>query len=159
MKNNATQVSDKTKSRKGIGGRRTVWTQETEDKLKLAWMTGYTDTEAAHFAEMSPSTLYERLSKDIEFSDKRDRWKANPILKAKAAIVSNLNDPSIAKWYLERKARDEFGARTELTGANGKDLMPKTNLLNVNGNMTLEQLEALGRGLGAVDDQEYDLDP
>ena len=47
---------------------------------------------------------------------------------------------------------------SEVTGKNGKDLMPRANLLNINGNMTLEQLEALGRGLGAVDDNDYDLD-
>jgi hypothetical protein len=31
-------------------------------------------------------------------------------------------------------------------------------MLNIHGIMTLEQLEALGRGLGAVDDNKYDLD-
>ena len=149
----------KTEPKKENRGRPTVWTDEVFNRLKTAWSMGCTDHEAAHFAEISPSILYDRLSKDKEFSDKRDRWKSHPVLKAKATIVQNLNEPQTAKWYLERKARDEFGQRTEITGANGKDLMPKSNYFGNLANLSPEQIEALGRGLGAIDDNEYDLDP
>ena len=145
------------KTKKPVVGRLSVMTDEVIERLKTAWCMGCTDTEAAHFAEISPSALYDHISKNQELSDKRDGWKSRPILRAKATIAQNLNDPPTAKWYLERRARDEFGVRTEVTGANGKDLMPRTSVLNIQPNMTPEQIEALARGLGAIDDNEFDL--
>jgi phage terminase small subunit len=45
--------------------------------------------------------------------------------------------------------------RNELTGKDGKDLIPKQKVLNLPKDATPEQWEALARGLGAIGDEEY----
>lgn len=45
--------------------------------------------------------------------------------------------------------------RVELTGKDGKDLVPKQKILNLPKDATPEQWEALARGLGAIGDGEY----
>jgi hypothetical protein len=46
----------------------------------------------------------------------RDRLKEQPILRARKTVVDNLSDPHVAFRYLERKRKDEFAERQELTG-------------------------------------------
>jgi len=46
--------------------------------------------------------------------------KGNPILTEKPDDLKNRIETS--KWYLERKAKDEFSTRVESTGKNGKPL-------------------------------------
>lgn len=105
-------------------GRPTAWTDEVNDKIKNAFLFGFNNIEACAFAEISEETLYKRLGEDEDFSKKVKLWKQNPFLKAKATVYGKLNEPDTAKWYLERRRKDEFGTRTEVTGAEGKDLIP-----------------------------------
>jgi hypothetical protein len=37
-----------------------------------------------------------------------------PILKARQTIVKSLDDPEQAKWYLERKRKNEFSTKSEV---------------------------------------------
>ena len=48
------------------------------------------------------------------FRNEKEQWKKNPIAKAKNTIFKNLDDPQIARWYLERKCKDEFSTKQEV---------------------------------------------
>lgn len=100
-------------------GRPTVMTLSVLAKLKFAWRLGCTDVEAADFAEISPRTIYNFGKKQPDFFQWKEGLKLTPILKAKQTVYRNLNSPTVAQWYLERKAKGEFSTRAETTGTNG----------------------------------------
>lgn len=87
-------------------------------KLESAFKMGATDREACSYVNINPDTLYEYQKKHPEFTEQKEAWKQNPILKAKNTIYKNLNDARIAQWYLERKCKDEFQPqnKVELNG-------------------------------------------
>ncbi len=102
--------------------RPTKITPEILERLRHAFAIGCTDEEASAYADIATSTLYEYLKKNQEFSEERNDLKKKPVLKAKETIVRGLNKPNIAQWYLERKLKDEFSQRSEVTGAEGEPL-------------------------------------
>lgn len=110
-------------SRKGIGGRPTKYTEDILKKLRTAYLMGCNDENAAANAEINVRTVYDWKNKIPGFSQLIEAWKRNPFLKAEATIYKNLDKEETAKWFLERRAKDQYGTRTELTGAGGKDLM------------------------------------
>lgn len=101
------------------------WWEDLEKKTKLeqAFAIGCTDKEACSYAEITPDQLY-YYTREVnpEFQVKKEELKEKPILKAKQTIVKNLDNPEHAKWYLERKKKDEFSQRQEMTGADGEKL-------------------------------------
>ena len=107
------------------GGQPTVMTEVTIKKLRDAFMFGATDAQACAFAGISRQTLYNYQTQHPGFVDQKEEWKENPILRAKVTVYNKLNDIDTARWYLERKAKDEFAARGEITGAGGEDLIPR----------------------------------
>lgn len=94
-------------------GRPTVMTPEVIDKLRQAYLIGATDEEAAHYAGISARTIYEHIEKNPEFSQQREGWKGEPILKAKQTVVKGLGETKNAQWYLEKKAKD-FRPKAEI---------------------------------------------
>ena len=54
-------------------------------------------------------------------------------------------DKSMAKWYLERKARNEFGVRTEMIGNVNTD----SNSTPVSQAIDIEKIKQLKKMLGA----------
>ena len=118
-------------------GRPTVMTDETVNKLEQAFSMGCSDLEACLFADISKQTLYDYQAKHPEFADRKAMLKEKMIFKARSVIADALNrkDENTAKWYLERKAKNEFGTRTEITGADGESLsVPIINILPVSSN-------------------------
>lgn len=116
------------------GGRPTVMTEDVVNKLEQAFSLGCSDLEACLFADISKQTLYDYQAKNPEFADRKAMLKDKLILKARTVIADALNkkDENTAKWYLERKAKSEFGTRTEITGADGSSLNPPViNILPV----------------------------
>lgn len=103
-------------------GRPTVMTDETVSKLRQAFLMGANVSMACANAEISRETYYSYLKENPEFSDKVDIWRKNPLLKATHTIYKNLDDPDTAKWYLERRLKEEFSTRQEMTGAEGGPL-------------------------------------
>lgn len=91
---------------KNKGGRPTSVTKEVVAKLESAFKIGANDTEACLFAGIDRSTLFRYQEKNPEFCNKKEEWKRNPILKAKNTIYKNLDDPSVARWLLERRDDD-----------------------------------------------------
>lgn len=115
-------------------GRHTKLTPETLDKLRTAFLMGCSDVEACLYADISKTALYNYQQKNPEFVDQKEQWKEQLTLKARTVIANSLNnkDENTAKWYLERKKKDEFGTRTEVTGKDGETLQaPVINILPV----------------------------
>lgn len=106
-------------------GRPTVMTAKILERLRQAFAIGCTDEEACAFADIAPRTFYDYQKANPEFLQEKEALKQKPILKAKKTIEQSLDDPKNAQWYLERKKKDEFSTRNELTGKNGEDLLPK----------------------------------
>mgnify|MGYP001780696484 CR=1 FL=1 len=102
-------------------GRPTKLTPETIDKLRTAFLMGCSDIEACLYADISKTALYNYQQKNPEFVDQKERWKEKLTLKARTVIADALNkkDENTAKWYLERKKRDEFSTRQETSGIIG----------------------------------------
>lgn len=94
------------------------------EKIEQAFAIGCTDQEACNYAEITPDQLY-YYTREIspEFQARKEALKEKPILKAKQTIVKSLDQPEHAKWYLERKAKHEFSARSELTGEGGERIL------------------------------------
>lgn len=108
--------------------RPTVVTPETLEKLRTGFLKGYDDEEACLYADIAPSTLYEYQKKNPEFSEQKAQWKKNPILKAKEVVYDAIErkDKETAKWYLERKKKEEFSTRSETDiTSNGESLVIK----------------------------------
>lgn len=104
-------------------GRPTVMTPESLDKLRQAFLIGASDSEACAYAKIGQSTLYEYQKEHPDFTEQKDQWKQEPILKAKFELVKGLDgNPELSLKYLERKKKDEFSLRSEFTGKDGSDL-------------------------------------
>lgn len=96
-------------------GRPTVMTPEVVNKLEQAFSMGCSDLEACLFADISKQTLYDYQAKYPEFADRKAMLKETLVLKARSVIATSLNnkDENTAKWYLERKRKDEFSTKVE----------------------------------------------
>ena len=112
------------KKQVNLGGRPTVMTSDVIAKLEQAFAIDATVVEACSYAEISRDAFYDYLKKEPTFSDRIEDLRNRPILKARQTIVKNLEQPEGAKWYLERKRKNEFAQRQEFTGKDGADLIP-----------------------------------
>lgn len=94
-------------------GRPTVLTPEVVQKLEHAFSIGATDIEACFYAGISRGTLYNYQKENPDFLDRKEMLKEKQVLKARTVIVQALQegDKNIAKWYLERKRKDEFATQ------------------------------------------------
>lgn len=90
-------------------------TDETLQKLKMAFANSFTDEEACIYADISTTSFYNYCKKHPEFVEKKQLLKKSPNLKAKQNIIKSMNEGNIkdSQWRLERKAKDEFSLRTE----------------------------------------------
>lgn len=58
--------------------------------------------------------------------------KQNCRMKAKETIHKHLSDPNVAKWYAERKMKDEgYSGRVELTDGEGNPISVKSILVEI----------------------------
>ena len=94
-----------------VGGRPTVITQDTVRKLEQAFKDGLSVSEACFISGIGKRTFYDHKASDEDFAHKMELGKAYVTLRAKKVVVQAINDGNLtaAKWYLERKARNEFG--------------------------------------------------
>jgi len=106
-------------------GRPTVMTPEVIEKLESAFLLGCTDNEACFIADISPAALYQYQEANPIFTERKLLLKENQIYLARESVAKGIKrDPKLALSFLERKLKSEFSLRTELTGADGKDLTP-----------------------------------
>lgn len=102
------------------GGRPTVITPEIIAKLEQAFSLGCSDLEACIYADIGKTALYDYQEKNPEFTERKEMLKQKLVLKARVVVAEALKnkDENTAKWYLERKARDEFAAKQEVAVGN-----------------------------------------
>ena len=94
------------------GGRPPVMSEKVIQKLEQAFSIDCTIREACFYAGIAESTYYENKKKNPKMMEEMERLKNKPILKARQTIVNGLSETDNAKWYLERKRKNEF-ARME----------------------------------------------
>jgi hypothetical protein len=104
-------------------GRPSVINDKVLQKLEDAFIMGCTDNEASLYAGISISTLYAYCDRYPSFKIKKEALKDSPTLKARKTVVESLDKPLNAQWYLERKKKDEFSIRREVTGEGGGAIM------------------------------------
>lgn len=83
---------------------------------------GGTVDEACAHAGISRSAFYEYVKKNPQFLDEKERARLFPQIEARHLVVQSIvtgKSVESAKWYLERKAKEEFSTRQEKTGADG----------------------------------------
>jgi hypothetical protein len=102
-------------------GRPTTMTPETINKLKEGFAQGFSVRNACIWADISQDTYFNYCKKNPRFSEQCKTLQQKPLIKSILVINKALNegDVSTAKWYAERKAKDEFSLRQELTGEDG----------------------------------------
>jgi hypothetical protein len=116
-------------------------TPEVIAKLEEAYAWGCSDREACLWAEIAEPTLYKYQVSHPEFVDRKNALKETPILLARKSVLKGIkNNPDLALKLLERKKKDEYSLRQEMTGKDGKDLPTPI--------MTLEEFKKGGEGNG-----------
>lgn len=110
-------------------GRPTVMTPETINKLEEAFSNGASDKEAIFLANISSATFYAYCQENPDFSERKEALKDMIKYKARMNIARAVEtgDRPMSQWYLERKVKEEFSPRGELTGALGVDLIPNNS--------------------------------
>jgi len=94
-------------------GRPTVFTSEVISKIEeIAALDGRVK-EIAHFAGVGQSNLYAYIADNPAFKERLESLKQAPVLKARRTVINSLENVSSAQWYLERKARNEYGSKPE----------------------------------------------
>lgn len=125
-------------------GRPRAITPEIIEKLKDAFKLGCTNEEACYYAEIGKSTFYDFIKEYPEISEEFNECKHYEKIKARMVIHNALehNDKDTAKWYLERKAKDEFSTKVEMKHS-GEINNPYANL------STEELRELIKQGAGS----------
>jgi hypothetical protein len=113
-------------TKKHAGGRPGTITDEVTSNLEKSLQNGFTVLKACDLAKISDKAYYRKHLHNTKFRARMDmaqRWAEE---KARQNVVKAINDgdQQTSRWYLERKARDEFATRTEATGKDGVPLLP-----------------------------------
>ena len=104
-------------------GRPSNFTPETITLLEQAFMMGCTDPEACLYANIGTTSLYSYQEKHPKFTERKKLLKNKPFLIARSELLKGLRgNPELSLKYLERKKKDEFSLRQEMTGADGGKL-------------------------------------
>lgn len=111
------------------------------DLLCQVWAVGGSDSEAAYFADIDKGTLSRYLEYRPSVAQRKARLLERPILLARRAIIESFDghkativegrkkrsvltvkNPEMALRYLERKLKNEFSLRSEVSGPGGTPL-------------------------------------
>jgi hypothetical protein len=111
-------------------GRPTVMTPEVIGKLEEAFCKGLNDGEACLFAGIKASPFYDYCQANPDFYEKKEALKKNLNIRSKINLHDKImeGDKDVSKWWLERKAKDEFSTRTESTGKDGESIKVESSV-------------------------------
>jgi len=106
-----------------MAGRPTKMTDELIRELEKRFRDGATNLEAIE-GLISEDTYYAHIRNDPVFSERIELAKEYTTEIARGVVSKAIKrgDRDSAKWWLERRAKAKFSTRSELTGADGKDL-------------------------------------
>ena len=109
-----------------VNGRPPLITEKVVKELENHFLNGLTDEQACSLVSISKQTLYNYCEAHPSFFDRKEMLKKRVDITAKQKLVELINqgDASSVKFWLERKCKDEFSLRSELTGENGQPLLP-----------------------------------
>jgi hypothetical protein len=98
-------------------GRPTVMTNEVVSKLEYGFMKGLTDEQCCLYVGISKQALYDYCHSHPEFTDRKELLKQQPTVQAKLNVSEEIENGNadISKWYLERRAKDEFSTKQEIS--------------------------------------------
>lgn len=91
-------------------------------KFEEAFAIDATVEEACFYAGISRDTYYRWIKFWPKLAEKYDRLRQKPMLKARQTIVNSLDNPDYAFKYAERKKKNEFSLRTEISGPDGEKI-------------------------------------
>ena len=96
-------------------GRPTVMTDEVIRKVEEGACRGLNMSQAALYAGVSRSALYEYCGSHPEFKDRIDHLREKVGMKAVLNISDEIEAHStdVSKWYLERRLSQEYSPRAE----------------------------------------------
>lgn len=103
------------------------WNQEEMIRtLEPYFKLGCNLKKACDYAGIPYTTVHTWVSADEELRIKINSWQNEVNEEARRVWASKIKggDFFASKEWLERKEKDEFSNRTELTGAEGKNLIP-----------------------------------
>jgi len=115
-------------------GRPTLMTPEVIAKLKEGFSQGFSIVNACIWADISTDVYFDYCRANPQFSVSCKSLQKKPLIKSILVINKAINDGDVstAKWYTERKAKDEFSLRNEITGEDGQAIkiqVPKINVV------------------------------
>lgn len=99
-------------------------TDDIVKKLEEVAALDGTVEEMCFWAKISKQTYYNWIDSFPEMKERFDALRQRPFLKARQTIIKSLDEPHNAFRYMERKKKDEFSERKELTGKDGEALIP-----------------------------------
>lgn len=113
-------------------GRPTVMTEEVIEKLEELFLKGLTDREACLIANIHPATLYNYCSEHPDFLERKELLKEQIKTQAKLNVAEAIEnkDVDMSKWYLERKAKDEFSTKQEISADVDSDVKINIKLVD-----------------------------
>ena len=87
---------------------------QLEQQLKRANPQAYQEFQKAKQNNEDPNEYLNKVVNNFN-NDQKEQWKEQLTLKARTVIANALNnkDENTAKWYLERKAKNEFSTKVE----------------------------------------------
>lgn len=98
------------------GGRPTALTPTILLLLREAFLLGCDDLEACTYAGIAPQTLYNHQKNNSTFLEWKESLKRQPFLKARKAIVNELeHNPQFALAFMERKKKAEFAPSAKIS--------------------------------------------
>lgn len=96
----------------------------TVKKIEEALALDCSIEEVCLMANISKQTYYNWINSFPELKERFDVLRSTPFLKARKTINDSLSNPQYAFEYMKRKKKSEFSERSEITGADGKELQP-----------------------------------
>ena len=88
--------------------------ENTVKKLEEAFAIGADVSAACFYADISRQTYYNWVNNDKKLKEKFDSLRERPVLKAYQTVAKNLDNIETAKWFLERKRKNEFSLKQEI---------------------------------------------
>jgi hypothetical protein len=131
-------------------GRPTVMTELVVAKLEEAFINGASDVEACFFAGIHKQSLYDYQKLNPDFADRKEALKDQTKFQAKKNVKAKIDEKDIetSKWYLERKAKDEFSSKSDhaLTDGEGKPLnmIPQVAIIDFDTYLKSKNAESTG---------------